>query len=62
MVTSANHAATRRNPLDVATREVDAAARARAQRQALRVVRVDDIPDSGAWVEHVGREVERSWA
>ncbi len=53
VLTSANHAGTRRNPLDVATRE-------RLVRPALErvglpyeLVRVDDVPESDAWVSHV---------
>lgn len=59
VITSANHAATRRNPLDVATRESMLRPALARSGKPFEIVRVDDIPDSGAWVEHVGREVHR---
>jgi SAM-dependent methyltransferase len=59
VVTSANHSATRRNPLDVATREAMLVPALARSGKPFDVVRVDDIPDSGAWVEHISREVQR---
>lgn len=59
VITSANHAATRRNPLDVATREQMLRPALERSGKPFEIVRVDDIPDSGAWVQHVAKEVER---
>jgi SAM-dependent methyltransferase/nicotinamide mononucleotide adenylyltransferase len=57
VLTSADHAGTRRNPLDAATRE--AMLRPALERTGLPlvVVRLDDVPDSADWVEHVVRGV-----
>ncbi|MDP2274547.1 MAG: methyltransferase domain-containing protein [Archangium sp.] len=59
VITSANHAATRRNPLDVATREAMLRPALERSGKPLEIVRVDDIADSAAWVEHVAAEVKR---
>lgn len=59
VVTSANHAGTRRNPLDVETRESMLKPALQRSGKPFQVVRIDDIPDSQAWVEHVVKEVER---
>lgn len=59
VVTSANHAGTRRNPLDVGTREAMLKPALARSGKPFDVVRIDDIPDSQAWVEHVVKEVER---
>jgi SAM-dependent methyltransferase len=59
VITSANHAATRRNPLDVKTREEMLRPALARSGKPFDIVRVDDIPDSGAWVQHVMKEVGR---
>ncbi len=59
VVTSANHQSTRRNPLDVATREEMLAPALARSGKPFDLVRVDDVPDSGAWVEHIAAEVQR---
>lgn len=60
VLTSANQAGTRRNPLDAATREsLLRPALARAGKP-FDVVRVDDVPDSGQWVPHVLAQVGRA--
>jgi SAM-dependent methyltransferase/nicotinamide mononucleotide adenylyltransferase len=53
VVTSADHSGTRRNPLDVETREALLRPALAATGKRFDVVRVDDIPDDAAWVEHV---------
>src|SRR4051812_1869766 len=52
-LTSANHAGTRRNPLDVATREKLLRPALAASGRPFDIVRVDDIPQTEKWVEHV---------
>lgn len=59
VITSANHAATRRNPLDVATREEMLKPALERSGKPFQIVRVDDIPNNGAWVQHVATAVER---
>jgi nicotinamide mononucleotide adenylyltransferase/ubiquinone/menaquinone biosynthesis C-methylase UbiE len=60
VVTSANHAGTRRNPLPVATREeLLRPALARSQKP-FDVVRIDDVPESSSWVEYVCQAVNHS--
>lgn len=59
VITSANQAATRRNPLDVATRELMLRPALERSGKPFEIVRVDDIADSAAWVEHVAAEVKR---
>jgi SAM-dependent methyltransferase/nicotinamide mononucleotide adenylyltransferase len=58
VVTSANHAGTRRNPLDIASREEMLKPALVRSGKPFEVVRVDDIPDSAAWVEHVLAQVK----
>lgn len=58
VLTSANHAGTRRNPLDAATREAMLRPALQRSGKPFDVVRVDDIPDSDAWVEHVCAKVK----
>jgi nicotinamide mononucleotide adenylyltransferase len=58
VVTSANHAGTRRNPLDVRAREAMLRPALERTGRPFEVVRIDDIPDSNAWVSHVLREVK----
>ena len=59
VITSANHSATRRNPLDVATRESMLRPALERSGKPFEIVRVDDVPDSAKWVEHVNQEVQR---
>ncbi|MGV3620984.1 MAG: methyltransferase domain-containing protein [Archangium sp.] len=58
VVTSANQSGTRRNPLDVATREAMLKPALARSGKPFEVVRIDDIPDSAQWVEHVLAQVE----
>jgi nicotinamide mononucleotide adenylyltransferase/SAM-dependent methyltransferase len=53
VVTSANQAGTRRNPLDAATRESLVRPALERAGKPFEVVRIDDVPDSERWVEHV---------
>jgi SAM-dependent methyltransferase len=53
VVTSADHAGTRRNPLDADTREALLRPALAASGRPFDLVRVADIPDDAAWVEHV---------
>ena len=53
VVTSADHAGTRRNPLDAETREELLRPALAATGKPFDLVRVADIPDDAAWVEHV---------
>ncbi|MBM4781440.1 MAG: hypothetical protein GQE15_27480 [Archangiaceae bacterium] len=48
VITSANHTATRRNPLDLASREAMLTPALERTKRPFDVVRVDDIPDSDA--------------
>ncbi len=57
VVTSADHAGTRRNPLDAATREQILRPALEASGKPFRLVRIADIPDDKAWVAHVARTV-----
>ncbi|MDX2012600.1 MAG: methyltransferase domain-containing protein [Myxococcaceae bacterium] len=58
VITSANHAGTRRNPLDVGTREAMLRPALARTGKPFTFVRIDDIPDSDAWVEHVLAQVK----
>jgi SAM-dependent methyltransferase/nicotinamide mononucleotide adenylyltransferase len=53
VVTSADHAGTRRNPLPVALREELLRPALVAAGKPFDLVRVDDIPDDAGWVAHV---------
>jgi ubiquinone/menaquinone biosynthesis C-methylase UbiE/nicotinamide mononucleotide adenylyltransferase len=53
VVTSADHSGTRRNPLDAETREALLRPALAATGKPFALVRVNDIPDDAAWVEHV---------
>ncbi len=53
VITSANLSGTRRNPLPVGLREEMLVPALRRSGKPFTLVRVDDIPDSGAWVAHV---------
>lgn len=53
VVTSADHAGTRRNPLPVALREELLRPALAATGRPFDLVRVDDIPDDAGWVAHV---------
>ncbi len=55
VVTSANHAGTRRNPLDVKTRTELLAPALKRTGKPFDLVTVDDVPDR--WVEHVVAQV-----
>ncbi len=59
VITSANHAATRRNPLDVATRESMLRPALERSGKPFDIVRVDDIADSTAWVDHVNEQIKK---
>ncbi len=58
VLTSADHGGTRRNPLDADTREAMLRPALERTGKPVRVVRVNDVPDSAAWVEHVLSRVE----
>ena len=60
VLTSANHSGTRRNPLDAETREVMLRPALARAGKPFEVVRIDDVPDSDAWVAHVLAEVKRA--
>lgn len=53
VVTSANHAGTRRNPLEIEAREAMLRPALERTKRPFDLVRVNDIPDSDAWVQHV---------
>ena len=53
VVTSADHAGTRRNPLDADTREAILRPALAATGKPFDLVRVADIADDAAWVDHV---------
>ncbi len=57
VVTSADHSGTRRNPLDAETREELLRPALAATGRPFALVRVNDIPDDAAWVEHVRASV-----
>jgi SAM-dependent methyltransferase len=57
-LTSANHHGTRRNPLSVEERE--AIVRDALKGMPFDVVRIDDVPQTDKWVEHVLACVERA--
>lgn len=60
VITSANHSGTRRNPLEVEAREALLRPALARTGKPFEIVRIDDIPDSGAWVEHVIAKVGQS--
>lgn len=60
VVTSADLSGTRRNPLEVATREAMLAPALARAHKPFHLVRISDIADSAAWVEHVQASVERA--
>lgn len=53
VVTSADHAGTRRNPLDADTRSAILRPALAATGKPFELVRVSDVPDDERWVEHV---------
>lgn len=53
VITSANHSGTRRNPLEVTVREAMLRPALARTRKPFEVVTIDDILESGAWVQHV---------
>ncbi|MBL8911725.1 MAG: methyltransferase domain-containing protein [Archangium sp.] len=59
VMTSANHAATRRNPLEASVREQMLKPALARSGKRFDVVRIDDIADSAQWVEHVAAQVEK---
>ncbi|MFZ5440585.1 MAG: methyltransferase domain-containing protein [Myxococcota bacterium] len=59
VITSANHANTRRNPLEVELREQMLRPALERSGKPFVVVRVVDVPDSATWVEWVLDEVKR---
>ncbi|MFO0597355.1 MAG: methyltransferase domain-containing protein [Myxococcaceae bacterium] len=59
VVTSANHSGTRRNPLEAGVREEMLEPALARSGKPFEVVRVDDVPNSAAWVDHVLAEVKR---
>jgi SAM-dependent methyltransferase/nicotinamide mononucleotide adenylyltransferase len=59
VITSANHAGTRRNPLDVTTREELLRPALARSGKPFVLARIEDVPDSSRWVEHVLAEVQR---
>lgn len=58
VVTSANQSTSRRNPLDAATREAMLKPALARSGKPFEIIRIDDIPDSAQWVEHVLAQVE----
>lgn len=60
VLTSANHSGTRRNPLDADTREVMLRPALEQAGKPFDVVRLDDVPESDAWVAHVVDGVKRA--
>jgi len=58
VVTSADHSGTRRNPLDIETREALLRPALAATGKPFDLVRVNDIPDDARWVEHVRASVQ----
>src|SRR5262245_22875254 len=60
VLTSADHAGTRRNPLDADTREAIVRPALAATGKPFEVVRVDDVPDDSGWVSHVAAAVARA--
>ncbi len=58
VVTSANLSNTRRNPLDAATREAMLRPALAASGKPFEIIRVADVVDSGAWVEHVLTQIQ----
>lgn len=57
VITSADLSGTRRNPLDVETREAMLRPALERSGKPFTLVRVNDIADSAAWVAHVAAEV-----
>lgn len=60
VLTSANHAGTRRNPLDADVREAMLRPALARAGKPFDVVRLDDVPESDAWVGHVVDGVKRA--
>ncbi len=60
VLTSANHSATRRNPLDAETREQMLRPALAKAGKPFELVLIDDVPDSDAWVAHVLEQVKRA--
>lgn len=60
VLTSANHAGTRRNPLDADAREAMLRPALSRAGKPFDVVRLDDVPESDAWVAHVVAGVKRA--
>ena len=60
VVTSADHAGTRRNPLDAATREQLLRPALARSGKPFDVVRLDDVAQSARWVDHVIEGVRAS--
>lgn len=60
VITSADHAGTRRNPLAADEREAMLRPALARSGKPFHLVRIEDIPDSGAWVEHVQSNLERA--
>lgn len=59
VVTSANHAGTRRNPLSVSEREAMLRPALQRTGRPFELVRIDDVPDAQAWVQHVVEAVRQ---
>jgi SAM-dependent methyltransferase len=62
VLTSADHAGTRRNPLDADTREAVLRPALAAAGKPFDLVRVSDVPDDADWVEHVRAAVRAATA
>lgn len=60
VLTSANHAGTRRNPLEAEVREAMLRPALARAGKPFDVVRLDDVPESDAWVAHVVAGVQRA--
>lgn len=59
VITSANHASTRRNPLEAHLREELVRPALERSGKPFELVRIDDIPNSAQWVEHVLAQVTK---
>lgn len=62
VITSADHAGTRRNPLDADTREEILRPALAAAGKPFDLVRVSDVPDDARWVAHVRERVRAAAA
>jgi SAM-dependent methyltransferase len=58
VITSADHAGTRRNPLSLEQRRAQVEPALAASGKPFDVVPIADIPDSAAWVDHVCQQVQ----